>query len=258
MKELVRARMIELQAGPGGLEAVRWLAEPAPALPAEPAPGYGRARPDRGAYGPADDGGPLVGFEPAPSYDRARSDRGAYGPSDDGGPYGPASPPPRKKQPSKRPKQRPRGYSPSPPPSDLSLKGFAADEATLSSRVARFGGASSSSASNSKYGFFLDRKYQGAGVINGGAPRAALTETDYEDMTVKGTRSLEEKDFFRLTAPPKPEDVRPVPVLKRHLQTLMRASREEQADYAYLCSQFKAIRQDLTVQRVDGAFAVVV
>ncbi|KAF2489524.1 SAC3/GANP domain protein [Lophium mytilinum] len=72
---------------------------------------------------------------------------------------------------------------------------------------------------------------------------------------VVGTCQQLEKRYFRLTAPPKPETVRPLPVLEQTLALLKKKWREEK-NYGYICDQFKSLRQDLTVQHIRSAFTV--
>lgn len=96
-----------------------------------------------------------------------------------------------------------------------------------------------------------------AGIVNGGG-NMELTETDFERMTVVGTCTIMEKEYVRLTSSPKPESTRTVATLMKwqdHLVALIKAD-----SYAYpsICSQYKAIRQDLTVQTVNSSFAVIV
>lgn len=131
-------------------------------------------------------------------------------------------------------------------------------------------------------------KYMGKGTI-GGNSNVELAETDFEQMTVKGTCQVLEKEYLRLTAPPRPERVRPLPILRQHLQNLKaeyyrlngdkgnealmnereRTPRDQwkydddhgnekrrRHDYLWFCSQLKAVRQDCTVQRIHGDFAV--
>ena len=115
-------------------------------------------------------------------------------------------------------------------------------------------------------------RYMGKSVIGGGHGvigngTVALDEDDYERMTVKGTCQTLEKDYLRLTAPPRPELVRPQEVLDRHLSNLKvrwsnhvaggrhddtggKSVSKGKDKYTWFCSQLKAIRQDLTVQRI--------
>lgn len=72
---------------------------------------------------------------------------------------------------------------------------------------------------------------------------------------VVGTNMQIEKQFFRLTAPPKPEDVRPQSVLQKTLAHL-KQHWKQQDNYRYICGQFKSLRQDLTVQHIKNSFAI--
>ncbi|KAI1812980.1 SAC3/GANP/Nin1/mts3/eIF-3 p25 family-domain-containing protein [Poronia punctata] len=72
---------------------------------------------------------------------------------------------------------------------------------------------------------------------------------------IVGTNENLEKQYFRLTAPPKPEDVRPERVLHKTLDLLKRKWRKEN-NYNYICDQFKSLRQDLTVQHIRNEFTV--
>lgn len=64
-----------------------------------------------------------------------------------------------------------------------------------------------------------------------------------------------EKNYFRLTSAPNPDTVRPLPVLQKTLELLKRKWKQE-ANYAYICDQFKSLRQDLTVQHIKNDFTV--
>lgn len=72
---------------------------------------------------------------------------------------------------------------------------------------------------------------------------------------VVGTCENLEKSYLRLTAPPKPETVRPERVLRKTLELLKKKWRKE-SNYNYICDQFKSMRQDLTVQRIKNDFTV--
>ena len=153
--------------------------------------------------------------------------------------------------------------------------GFESSKKILAKRADRFsgkGGLSNSSndftaavAPTTKLG-----QYMGLSIIGGGGGSKKSTkrmassssfgseskELDYEKMTVKGTCQRLEKDFFRLTAPPQAHLVRPQPILQKHLKNLKKMWSKKETDYLKLCSQLKAIRQDLTVQRINNSFAV--
>ncbi|KAL5601089.1 hypothetical protein BROUX41_005916 [Berkeleyomyces rouxiae] len=75
------------------------------------------------------------------------------------------------------------------------------------------------------------------------------------DGPVVGTCQDLEKRYLRLTAPPIPSKVRPESVLWKTLELLKQKWRTE-ANYGYICDQFKSLRQDLTVQRIKNEFTV--
>jgi hypothetical protein len=90
------------------------------------------------------------------------------------------------------------------------------------------------------------------------APPWVSPQKEDEEMTdapVVGTNQALEKGYFRLTAPPKPETVRPVQVLEKTLAMLLKKWKTDK-NYNYTCNQFKSLRQDLTVQHVKNAFTV--
>jgi hypothetical protein len=167
-----------------------------------------------------------------------------------------------------------------------SLYGLDASQQALAKRASRFsgpGGIEDASSSSTISG--TSDKYMGKRLIGG--KNIVLDEADYEQMTVKGTSTTLEKEYLRLTAPPKAELVRPLPILKQHLSNLkseyylvdrtgdaekdvssILADRERKSqdlwnikverkhDYLWFCSQLKAVRQDCTVQRIQGRFAI--
>ncbi|KAL7628977.1 hypothetical protein AAE478_000495 [Parahypoxylon ruwenzoriense] len=72
---------------------------------------------------------------------------------------------------------------------------------------------------------------------------------------IVGLNKSLEKRYLRLTAAPKPADVRPEPVLHQTLDLLKKKWRKD-GNYNYICDQFKSLRQDLTVQRIKNEFTV--
>eukprot|EP00538_Stauroneis_constricta_P000011 CAMPEP_0119549236 /NCGR_PEP_ID=MMETSP1352-20130426/2987_1 /TAXON_ID=265584 /ORGANISM="Stauroneis constricta, Strain CCMP1120" /LENGTH=773 /DNA_ID=CAMNT_0007594741 /DNA_START=161 /DNA_END=2482 /DNA_ORIENTATION=- len=130
----------------------------------------------------------------------------------------------------------------------------------LSKRANRFsgpGGIQDVTTSSSSIGGQYD-KYMGKSML-GGNQKQKLDEADYEQMTVKGTCTVLEKEYLRLTAPPRAELVRPKPILEQHVANLKaeyERNKTKKRDYLWFCSQFKAVRQDCTVQRLQGELAV--
>lgn len=163
------------------------------------------------------------------------------------------------------------------------LGGFNNNTSALSDRKRRFNGPGNEKAEKKKkgennIGSEFDR-FMGKSTIGGSSKNfITLDESDYEKMTIKGTCQILEKDYLRLTAPPKAELVRPQPILEQHLLNLkterlrgqnsaaVTSNNETSSDktlqsgssrdYLWFCSQLKAIRQDCTVQRIQNAFAI--
>jgi len=81
-------------------------------------------------------------------------------------------------------------------------------------------------------------------------------EMDWSALKIVGTSTSLEKSYFRLTSPPSPSVVRPPPILSAALKRLLSLHASGERNYAYLCDQMKAIRQDLTVQGVQGKVTV--
>ena len=75
------------------------------------------------------------------------------------------------------------------------------------------------------------------------------------DGPVVGTCQVLEKPYFRLTAAPKADQVRPPYILRQTLELLKKRWKKDQ-NYTYICDQFKSARQDLTVQRIRDEFTV--
>lgn len=77
---------------------------------------------------------------------------------------------------------------------------------------------------------------------------------------VVGTCQIFEKEYLRLTSAPKPELVRPQPILEKHFSNLKSeyGDLKRRRDYLWFCSQLKAIRQDCTVQHLKNEFCVLV
>ncbi|PWN88400.1 hypothetical protein FA10DRAFT_275977 [Acaromyces ingoldii] len=78
---------------------------------------------------------------------------------------------------------------------------------------------------------------------------------DWDEDTVVGLSTKLEKPYLRLTSAPDPKTVRTLPTLMQTLELLKKKWRTE-ANYSYICDQFKSMRQDLTVQRIKNDFTV--
>ncbi|EIN06164.1 hypothetical protein PUNSTDRAFT_106371 [Punctularia strigosozonata HHB-11173 SS5] len=90
-------------------------------------------------------------------------------------------------------------------------------------------------------------------------PEASSNTMDWDRFAIVGTSKEIFKDYLRLTSEPKPEQIRPFPVLQQTLAALKQRWKEQasgQTSYNWICSQFKSLRQDLTVQRIKNDFTV--
>ncbi|TCD65902.1 hypothetical protein EIP91_002017 [Steccherinum ochraceum] len=86
-------------------------------------------------------------------------------------------------------------------------------------------------------------------------PEADPNVPNWDRYTIVGTSQELFKDYLRLTSDPKPEQIRPYAVLQKTLEALKARWREKHS-YNWICSQFKSLRQDLTVQRIKNEFTV--
>lgn len=87
-------------------------------------------------------------------------------------------------------------------------------------------------------------------------PSTATTMEAPSTEPIVGRCTKLEKQYFRLTSEPDPETVRPLHILEQTLELLKRKWKEEETNYAYICDQFKSMRQDLTVQHIQNEFTV--
>lgn len=87
-------------------------------------------------------------------------------------------------------------------------------------------------------------------------PIVPLTEEDLENMKVIGTCQQLEKDYFRLTSAPNPNTVRSENVLRQALEFVKNKWNNEKHTNkeinSYVLSQFKSLRQDLTLQHISN------
>ena len=81
----------------------------------------------------------------------------------------------------------------------------------------------------------------------------SLASEDTGSGPIVGRSQKLEKNYFRLTSAPNPDDVRPLEVLRKTLDHLKMKWRTD-ANYTYICDQFKSLRQDLTVQHIKNEF----
>lgn len=65
-----------------------------------------------------------------------------------------------------------------------------------------------------------------------------------------------EKSYLRLTSEPNPDLIRPLDILKRTFDMLVKKHRKNETTYQYICDQFKSMRQDLRVQMIENQFTV--
>lgn len=104
----------------------------------------------------------------------------------------------------------------------------------------------------------LEKRRQRFGIVSPEpypvlSPRDATPEPSLGPLV--GTRQTLEKNYFRLTAPPAVDTVRPLPVLERALTHVL-AKWENERNYHYACDQLKSMRQDLTVQHIKNEHTV--
>lgn len=105
----------------------------------------------------------------------------------------------------------------------------------------------------------LERRRQRFGLAS---PDSSVSHFPRNDVSptastgpIVGTCQTLEKNYFRLTAPPNPNTVRPLLVLEKALDFIS-AKWKQKHDYTYFCDQMKSMRQDLTVQRIKNEFTI--
>ena len=72
------------------------------------------------------------------------------------------------------------------------------------------------------------------------------SEMDWSAAHIIGTCQDLEKGYLRLTTAPTPSQIRPLPVLRKALELVIKKWKANH-DYHKTCEQLKSIRQDLTV-----------
>ena len=101
------------------------------------------------------------------------------------------------------------------------------------------------------------------GLINSGAVGATGGGGDDEikfmsSEAILGTCMTMEKGFIRIQAMPNPDTVRPEKVLVKWAERLQVKYDTAEADYEWICDQFKAIRQDMVIQHLRNANTVAI
>jgi SAC3 family protein LENG8/THP3 len=102
---------------------------------------------------------------------------------------------------------------------------------------------------------FEDKRSGYQSPMNDDSSNANSPSVAEDSGPVIGRSQALEKNYFRLTAAPNPDTVRPLSVLRKTLE-LLKTKWKEDGNYAYICDQFKSLRQDLTVQHIKNEFTV--
>ena len=100
---------------------------------------------------------------------------------------------------------------------------------------------------NAPYDSQTDNSY-----YNNSSSGSFAGEFDFESLIVIGSCQKIEKDYFRLTSAPLPNTVRPEFILRQSLSLVKNKWDNSSVEYVYMCSQFKSMRQDLTVQHIQN------
>ena len=132
------------------------------------------------------------------------------------------------------------------------------DTTSLKKRAQRFetqksSGATSKTSQRSVLSWDKDGgiSYSGGGVYSSNQADAGGEFDVMKSMAVGTCRKIE-KDYFRLTSAPDPATVRPEAVLKLALAQIKDKWASKTSEYLYICSQLKAIRQDVLVQHIQN------
>ncbi|TPX37432.1 hypothetical protein SmJEL517_g00682 [Synchytrium microbalum] len=84
-------------------------------------------------------------------------------------------------------------------------------------------------------------------------------DVNYDDRdphVIVGTSTTLEKRYLRLTAAPDPSTVRPLYILRKSLDFVLKKFMDDNTNYPYVNDQLKSIRQDMTVQGIKNEFTV--
>ncbi|KAJ6106980.1 hypothetical protein N7512_010497 [Penicillium capsulatum] len=101
------------------------------------------------------------------------------------------------------------------------------------------------------------KRFEGIGGNSGASSPTDSPHAQVDQGPVVGRCQTLTKNYFRLTSAPNPETVRPIHILHQTLDLLKKKWKQE-ANYTYICDQFKSLRQDLTVQHIRNEFTVTV
>ncbi|KII85821.1 hypothetical protein PLICRDRAFT_44236 [Plicaturopsis crispa FD-325 SS-3] len=137
------------------------------------------------------------------------------------------------------------------------------DQAALNRRAQRFQREHEIERQKTVGGHHLNATYNNSrgaspapfGMGNPDDPEADPNVPNWDRYTIVGTNQEIFKDYLRLTTEPKPEQIRPYAILQQTLEELKKRWRQK-TSYNWVCSQFKSLRQDLTVQRIKNDFTV--
>ena len=129
----------------------------------------------------------------------------------------------------------------------------------MEKRQRKFNGGVSDESSKLSTAMEKRRQKFGTGETSTHSPIPSRDDTpvlDVQEGPIVGTCQKLEKPYRRLTSAPKPGTVRPLPILKETLD-LLKTKWKREANYSYICDQFKSLRQDLTVQHIKEEFTVI-
>lgn len=127
---------------------------------------------------------------------------------------------------------------------------YSAEHQKRVQRAGRFGDGRASGFLGGRHDVSFDRKLW--------VEQAADDDEDmsFDELVIRGTCQGLEKSYFRLSQVPDPSTVRPEPVLRKALTRLVGVLQSKTVNYMYACDQFKALRQDCTVQQLKSEIAV--
>ncbi|GAA5872420.1 hypothetical protein JCM3774_004516 [Rhodotorula dairenensis] len=167
---------------------------------------------------------------------------------------------------SLNPSKKRKGFLPTTPAANGVSPNLSEEQDRRAKRARRFdqpqdgGSGASPNAAARTMGRLVQGGVHSYGEFSGGStpdPDATYDPNviDWDQYTIVGRSTKLEKPYLRLTSLPDPNTIRPLDVLKQTLELLKRKWREE-SNYNWVCDQFKSMRQDLIVQRIQNDFTV--